>query len=61
MIIWDAATGSKVSELKGHSGGVTSVAWSPRAPRHTHHLARVPFQLRAPRHTGNYPRVPFQP
>ena len=29
VIIWDAATGDKVSELKGHSGSVTSVAWSP--------------------------------
>lgn len=29
VIIWDAATGDKVSELEGHSEGVTSVAWSP--------------------------------
>ena len=30
VIIWDAATGNKVSELKGHSNGVMSVAWSPK-------------------------------
>ena len=30
VIIWDAATGDKVSELKGHSSYVTSVAWSPK-------------------------------
>ena len=30
VIIWDAATGDKVSELKGHSDWVRSVAWSPK-------------------------------
>ena len=29
VIIWNAATGCKISELKGHSYEVTSVAWSP--------------------------------
>jgi WD40 repeat protein len=29
-IIWDTATGGKVSELKGHTWDVTSVAWSPQ-------------------------------
>ena len=29
MIIWDSASGDQVSELKGHSEVVTSVAWSP--------------------------------
>ena len=29
VIIWDVATGEKVSDLKGHSGYVYSVAWSP--------------------------------
>ena len=33
VIIWDAATGDKVSELKGHSSYVTSVAWSPKGDR----------------------------
>ena len=31
-MIWDAATGDKVSELKGHSSYVNSVAWSPKGP-----------------------------
>ena len=29
-IIWDAATGDKVSELEGHTSFVMSVAWSPK-------------------------------
>ena len=33
VIIWDAATGDKVSELKGHSREVVSVAWSPGNPQ----------------------------
>ena len=30
VMIWDAATGDKVSELKGHSSYLNSVAWSPK-------------------------------
>jgi WD40 repeat protein len=29
-IIWDAETGDRVSQLKGHTDEVRSVAWSPK-------------------------------
>ena len=33
MKVWDAATGQEVLTLKGHTGGVTSVAFSPDGKR----------------------------
>ena len=33
VIIWDATTGDKVSELKGHSNRVLSVAWSAKGDK----------------------------
>ena len=30
ILIWDASTGEKIFELKGHSSEVSSVAWSPK-------------------------------
>ena len=33
MKVWDAATGQETLTLKGHTGGVTSVAFSPDGKR----------------------------
>ncbi len=33
MKIWDSATGKELFALKGHAGGVTSVAFSPDGQR----------------------------
>ena len=33
MKVWDAATGQEVLTLKGHTGSVTSVAFSPDGQR----------------------------
>ena len=30
VIIWDAASGQQLSTLKGHTGWVMSVTWSPK-------------------------------
>ena len=60
ICFWDAASGNKVSELKGHSDVVNSVAWSPRAPCHTVHTVRVPFQLRHLVARGSIPDDQFR-
>jgi WD40 repeat protein len=31
--VWDAASGQELLTLKGHSGSVNSVAWSPDGKR----------------------------
>ena len=33
MKVWDAATGQETLTLKGHTGGVSSVAFSPDGQR----------------------------
>ena len=33
MKVWDAATGQEILTLKGHTGAVTSVAFSPDGKR----------------------------